>query len=584
MNKNTMNKKFRSRRQILRAGGIATVAAVTGCIGGDDGTGAGPGDGSGGPEATEFNPTDCEPRTVSDDIQEDTTWSPEECPRVALDGNVRVTDGATLTIEPGVEVVGKSGSRITVRDGGTLKATGESTNPVWFYGESDSTGFWEGIRFRSETENELDNVIVRNGGQGDWSNIYLDDSSTVSVTNTLSERCSTSGMIATSGTTLSEFSNNHFRDNESAAVRIPTSLVGSVDSGSVYAGDNADDVIHVSDADIEEDTTWPVTDAPYRFEGSNHRVTGAAVTVEPGASFVFESGGRITVRDGGSFAAEGESDAPITFEGETATTGFWEGIRLRSNNPNNSFDHVEISHGGQGDWANIYLDDDSQASITNTQSSECSTSGMIATGGTTLREFASNTFEENEFAAIRIPTSLVGSVDADSTYTGGNEHDAVYVSDADVEEDTTWSEAPYRFEGSNHRVTGAAVTVEPGAEFTFEEGGRITVRDGGSFAAEGESDAPITFEGATDTRGFWEGIRLRANNPNNSFDNVEVANGGQGGWANIYLDDDSQASVTNSTLRASATYGIIVTSGASLDASNNTFENNAEGDIDNQNS
>jgi len=582
MDKDSMDRRLRSRRQILGACGAATAAAVTGCIGGDGGGDGGVG-GSGGPEETEFDPSDCEPRTVSDDIQEDTTWSPDDCPRVALDGNVRVTDGATLTIEPGVEVVGKSGSRITVRDGGTLKATGEPANPVWFYGESDATGFWEGIRFRSETDNELDNVVVRNGGQGDWSNIYLDDSSTVSVTNTLSERCSASGMIATSGTTLTGFSNNHFRDNESAAVRIPTTLVGSVDSGSVYAGDNADDVIHVSAEDVEDDITWSVTDAPYRFEGSNHRVTGAAVTVEPSASFVFESGGRITVRDGGSFAAEGERDAPITFEGETAMTGFWEGIRLRSNNPNNSFDNVEIAHGGQGDWANIYLDDDSQASITNTQSSECSTSGIIATSGTTLREFASNTFEKNEFAAIRIPTSLVGSVDADSTYTGGNGHDAVYVSAEDVEEDATWSAAPYRFEGSNHRVTGAAVTVEPSASFVFESGGRITVRDGGSFAAEGERDAPITFEGATDTRGFWEGIRLRTNNPNNSFENVEVANGGSGGWANIYLDDDSQASVTDSTLRASSTYGIIVTSGASLESSNNTFESNTEGDVDDRN-
>jgi len=580
MNKNTMDKEFRSRRQILRAGGVAAVAAVTGCIGGG-GTGTGPGDGSGGPEVTEFNPTDCEPRTVSEDIEADTTWSPEECPRVALDGNIRVTNGATLTIEPGVEVVGQSGSRITVKSDSTLKARGEPTNPVWFYGETDATGFWEGIRFRSQAENELDNVVVRNGGQNDWSNIYLDDSSQASVTNTLSERCSTSGMIATSGTTLSEFSNNYFRDNEFAATEISTTHVGMIDSGSVYAGDNANDVVHVSNQDVENDTTWPALDVPYRFTGSNHRLLGE-VTVDPGASFVFMSGGRITVKSGGSFVAEGTSDARISFEGETATTGFWEGIRLRSNNPNNSFDYVDLAHGGLNDWSNIYLDDNSQAAVTNTRSSQCSTSGLIATSGTTLSEFASNTFEENEFAAIEIPTALAGAIDADSTYVGENNHDAVYVSSQDVENDATWPAAPYRFEGSNHRLVGA-VTVDPGAEFTFESGGRITVKSDGSFAAEGESDANISFTGATDSQGFWEGIRLRSNNPNNSFDNIEVANGGQNGWANIYLDDSSQASVTNSTLRASATYGIIVTSGASLDASNNTFENNAEGDIDNQN-
>ena len=574
-------KRFRSRREILRTVGVAAGAVLAGCIGGDDGTGDGPGDGSGGPQVTEFNPTDCEPRTVSEDIETDTTWSPEECPRVALDGNIRVADGATLTIEPGVEVVGKSGSRITVRSGGTLKATGEPTNPVWFYGETDATGFWEGIRFRSSTENELDNVIVRNGGQNDWANIYLDGESEVTVTNTLSEQCSTSGLIATRDTTLSEFSNNHFRDNESTAIEIRTTHIGMVDSGSVYAGENANDVVHVLSQDVESDATWPALDVPYRFEGSNHRLE-AAVTVDPGARFVFMSGGRITVRSDGSFVAEGESDSRISFEGETATTGFWEGIRIRSNNPNNSFDNVDIAHGGQNDWANIYLDDNSQASVTNTRSSQCSTSGLIATRDTTLSEFASNTFEENKFAAIEIPTSQAGAIDADSTYVGENNHDAVYVSSQDVESEATWPAVPYRFEGSNHRLE-AAVTVDSGARFTFESGGRITVRSDGSLAAEGESDATISFTGATDTQGFWEGIRLRSNNPNNSFDNVEVANGGQNDWANIYLDDDSQASVTNSTLRSSATYGIIVTSGASLESSNNTFQNNAEGDIDNRN-
>lgn len=576
MDKNAA-KRFKSRRQILRAGGIATAAALTGCIGGN----GGPGDGSGGPQVTEFNPSDCSPRTVSSNIESDTTWSPEECPRVALDGNIRVTDGATLTIEPGVEVVGRSGSRITVKSGGTLKATGEPTNPVWFYGESDATGFWEGIRFRSNTDNELNNVVVRNGGQNDWANIYLDDDSQVSVTNTLSEQCSTSGLIATSGTAFSEFSNNYFRDNEFAAMEIPTTHVGMIDSGSVYAGDNANDVVHVFSQSIENDTTWPALGVPYRFAGENHRIN-AAVTVDPGAQFVFMSGGRITVRSDGSFIAEGESDSRISFEGETATTGFWEGIRIRSNNPNNSFDYVDLAHGGLNDWANIYLDDNSQASITNTRSNQCSTSGIIATSGTTLSEFGSNTFEENGFAAIEIPTSQVGAVDADSTYAGENNHDAVYVFSQSVENDANWSAAPYRFAGENHRIN-AAVTVDPGAGFTFEEGGRITVRSDGAFTADGSGDANISFTGATDTQGFWEGIRLRSNNPNNSFDNVEVTNGGQNGWADIYLDDNSQASVTNSTLRASSTYGIIVTSGASLDSSNNTFENNAEGDIDDRN-
>jgi hypothetical protein len=578
-----MDNGVTSRRQVLRAGGIATAVTLAGCLGGDGGNGNGNDKKSAGPEKTELTPADCTPETISSDISEDTTWSPEDCPRKAIDGNVRVANGATLTIEPGVEVVGMSGSRITVRPESTLTAQGESTNPVWFYGETDATGYWQGIRFRSETANELDNVVVRNGGQDNWANIYLDDNAQVSVTNTLSERSSAAGLVATGGTTLAAFSNNEFRGNEFAAMDVRTTHLGMLDSGSIYAGDNGEDVIHVKSRSVGSDATWPATDAPYRFEGSNHKLN-AAVTVDPGGAFVFESGARITVRPDGAFTVEGESDNPVTFEGETAEPGFWQGIRYRSNNPNNSIDNAEIAHGGQDNWANVYLDDDAQAAITNTLSEQSSTAGLVATGGTTLAAFSNNEFRGNEFAAMDVRTTHLGTLDAESSYASDNGTDVIHVKSRSVGTDATWpaTDAPYRFEGSNHKLN-AAVTVDPGGSFVFQEGARITVRPDGSFTAEGGSDDKITFEGETAEPGFWQGIRYRSNNPNNSIDNAEIAYGGQDGWANVYLDDNAQAAVTNSTLQASSTYGIIVTSGASLDASGNTFENNAKGKIDNQN-
>jgi hypothetical protein len=578
-----MDNKITSRRQVLRAGGIVTAVTLAGCLGDGDGNGNGDEEKSAGPETTELTPADCTPETVSSDIEEDTTWSAGDCPRKAIDGNVKVNNGATLTIEPGVEVVGMSGGRITVRSESTLKAQGEPTNPVWFYGETDATGYWQGIRFRSETANELDNVVLRNGGQDDWANIYLDDNSQAAVTNTLSEQSSTAGLVATGGTTLTEFSNNAFRGNEFAAMDIRTTHLGMLDSGSIYAGDNGTDVIHVASRSVGSDATWPATDAPYRFEGSNHKLN-AAVTVDPGASFVFESGARITVRPDGSFAVEGGSDNPVTFEGETAEPGFWQGLRYRSNNPNNSIDNAEIAHGGQDDWANIYLDDDSQAAVTNTLSEQSSTAGLVATGGTTLSDFSNNEFRGNEFAAMDVRTTHLGMLDAESSYTGDNDTEVIHVASRSVDSDATWpaTDAPYRFEGSNHKLN-AAVTVDPGASFVFRAGARITVRPDGSFTAEGGTDDTITFEGETAEPGSWQGLRYRSNNPNNSIDNAEIAHGGQDGWANVYLDDDSQAAVTNSTLEASATYGIIVTSGASLEVSGNSFENNAEGEVDNQN-
>ncbi|PSQ15840.1 hypothetical protein BRD00_12545 [Halobacteriales archaeon QS_8_69_26] len=117
----------------------------------------------------------------------------------------------------------------------------------------------------------------------------------------------------------------------------------------------------------------------------------------------------------------------------------------------------------------------------------------------------------------------------------------------------------------------------------FGEGGRITVKSEGSFATEGTDEDPVVIEGESATPGYWQGIRFRSNNRNNSIDEAEIANGGSNGYANVYLDDSSRASVTNCTLRSSSTFGIIAESGTTLEASGNTFEDNADGDIQDQN-
>jgi len=576
-----------SRRRVLQATAGLAATGLAGCgqiqsaIG--NGTGGLGGGGGGtptidpGPDVTTLTPADCEPETISGDIEADTTWGTSECPRVALDGNVRVVDEATLTIEPGVEVIGLSGARITVRDQSTLVVSGEPENPVWFHGESDAPGYWQGIRFRTSTANEIDNAIVRHGGASDWANVYVEGGAQASVTNTLSELSATAGLVAEGDATLSEFATNEFRENEGAAVYVPTTVLGSVDAASTYVGGNGTDAVGVFSEDVEGDATW--AGVPYRFDGGNHRFTGGAVTVEPGAEFTFGEGARITVKSGGSLTAEGTGDSPITFEGETATPGFWQGIRLRSNNPNNSLDNVVVRHGGASDWANVYVEGGARATVTNSTFEQSATAGLVAEGDATLPEFAANEFRENETAAVYVPTSLVGSLDGDSTYVGGNGTDAVGVFSEDVEDDATWPGVPYRFDGGNHRFTGGAVTVEPGAEFTFGEGARITVKSGSSLTAEGTGDSPITFEGATATPGHWQGIRLRSNNPNNSFDNVVVAHGGASDWANVYVEGGAQASVTNSTLRESATWGLFAEDGATLESSSNTFENNGEAGV-----
>jgi len=78
-------------------------------------------------------------------IESDTTWTLAESPYV-LTSNVLIMEGATLTIEPGVEIrfAGYYGLAVM----GTLNATGSAANPILFTSDSasPSSGDWHSIR------------------------------------------------------------------------------------------------------------------------------------------------------------------------------------------------------------------------------------------------------------------------------------------------------------------------------------------------------------------------------------------------------------------------------------------------------
>jgi hypothetical protein len=393
-----------SRRRVLAATGVA--ASMAGC------GGAGPGGGDGGtagptdtptpvetPATTpDVSPSDCEPETISEDVTKDTTWSTGECPRVAIDGKIRVTNGATLTIESGVEVVGKQGSRLLVKSDGTLKSKGEPDTPVWFYGDSLVKGYWQAIEIRSDTGNELRNTVVRDAGRGDWANVWVQGGSRLSVSNSTFANSNTWGLVAEADAKLPEFSANEFSGNGAAALRIATPLVGMLDADSTYAGGNENDVIEVLNATVEDDATWPATDAPFLFDGK-HRVVGT-VTVAPGAEFQFTEGSRLLVKDDGALTADAGDGDPIVFEGADETPGHWQAIELRSNTVDNVLDNVVVAHGGRGDWANVWVQSNARIEMTNSTVRDSGTWGIVVEEGAKF-EGSNNTYENNAEGAIR---------------------------------------------------------------------------------------------------------------------------------------------------------------------------------------
>ena len=102
----------------------------------------------------------------------------------------------------------------------------------------------------------------------------------------------------------------------------------------------------------------------------------------------------------------------------------------------------------------------------------------------------------------------------------------------------------------------------------------------------GTTAKPITITGAEKTNGSWDGIEFDTTlNTANLLDHCVIEYGGGGqrfGWkAMINSTSDShgvQVSVTNSTIRHSASWGIYFNSAQRGGVTGNTYADNAMGD------
>lgn len=104
---------------------------------------------------------------VEGEIGIDTVWSLVDSPFV-LSGNVAVLPGATLTIEPGVEV--KFGGLFSLIVNGTLVARGTEEKPIRFTSnkETPEAGDWNSILFNGtgQPPSILENCLIEYGTHG----------------------------------------------------------------------------------------------------------------------------------------------------------------------------------------------------------------------------------------------------------------------------------------------------------------------------------------------------------------------------------------------------------------------------------
>lgn len=304
----------------------------------------------------------------------------------------------------------------------------------------------------------------------------------------------------------------------------------------------------------------------------------AALNIQPGVTIAFKQGSRLDVEAGGSITANGTSAQPITFTGQTDVAGFWNGIRIFSAIPS-ALENVVVAYGGgdgSSDAANIEVGSGGRLNLKNSTLRHSAGYGLTLQPAGNLTGFATNTLPNNK-AAARIYVRHLPQLDNASNYTQDNTDNFIDVNGGTTDADGTWpaTNAPYRLIAGEINVVNV-IMVEAGLDFRFQAGSRLDIETGGSLSATGSS-AGITFRGASQTAGFWNGIRIFSTIPS-IFDNVTFADGGGDGSVNaatVEIGSNGQASFENSSFVNSKNYGLTVESGGDLSGfSSNDFSSN----------
>lgn len=313
---------------------------------------------------------------------------------------------------------------------------------------------------------------------------------------------------------------------------------------------------------IDENITVATTVAAGTVEVCGNITVSAGLTIEPGVTFLMCAGARLNITETGYISAVGTAANQIVFKGVVGSSGYWGGIGIYSNNPNNQFDYVTVD--GAGDYwvfenANVYLSNLAKLSIKNstiTNSNEC---GLYMGNSASFSSFSNNTFSNNNTVGLNVSLFQVGAIDAGSNYNVGNGENFIRVRGGTLGSNATWqpTTTPYLLTGDMEVQAG--LTLLPGVNLLMESGAGIDVKESGYLTATGSATAPIIIKGRYNSAGYWDGIYFRSNNPNNKLNYVNLEYGGEG-W---FLDYSTvwvggRLEMNNSSISNSNSWAMVV--------------------------
>jgi hypothetical protein len=532
-------------------------------------------------------------------IGEDTTWT-KACSPYKVGLAVQVFDGATLTIEPGVEVQFATNAGViqvgTGTDGGGLIARGTAEDPIMFglSLEAEEGSRWAGITFdQYALAAEVTHATFTTCGkpprqvefEPDGACIALHDHpDDIAVLEDLTFNDVSAGVSLNGGRTQIE--RLAFDDATPVGLIVQAENMGDITQGFTYAGDT----INVLDARVRRSTrasvtgtaTWVAQAVPWHIVG-NLAVTAPdgwvdgddfpTVTLDAGFTANFERDADIVVGGSdraGALITLGTEIAPVVlgigdpekYEGNFAIS-FQSGTRTsrlaglvvdRGLAPGASGVCVVV---GPGTVDGVDL------SIVDTTLRGCGRAG-VSTERSQLpfafAEFDRNTFEDTAYG-LWVKPDVLRTVTGNMTYDGVLQNALIggpaSRAAGQVTRPATWAAQGVPYKAIDSIEVNDDLILEPGLTISFDPARHLHVAEDApaSLVARGEDGVPVTFQASNGERGGWNGVVFfPGTRPSTNLSYVVVRDGGAisgnvyGGCVTVRGEETGPVSIVNTLI------------------------------------
>lgn len=522
----------------------------------------------------------CDPNNQFDswDITEDRTLT-RACSPYVIDQRADVSNGATLTIEPGVALHFDFNTwlRVGVGSGGAghLIARGTEARPIVFTTQDDhhAAGEWYGLVFGPGAVTVgITHAEVHYGGRdafGTEGCLTIDDapSGALLLDTVTFEDCLQSG-LAHLGGDLQELLGLRFVNSGEFGFRATPETLGDIQETYEYVGVDAN---FVKTGTVTKSATWLAQGIPFESGGriDVEGDSGPMLTLGEGLELLFPDHAWLRVGAGaaGRLLIDGSEAFPVRLASSVADeAGGWFGVHFREHTiEGSSVDWAVIEHAGRSGFGvrgclTIDGTADARVAVSDSVFRNCSLAGVgVVNHDFGFEAFDSNTFEECD-AGLRLPPHAVASVGSGHIY--GSEITHNLMDGGDVEEEVDWHPQgiPWRVGGTVNvaHADGADLSLLPGMHLQFASNTRFRIgaTASGRLYASGTIDDPIIIEGQpAASAGSWNGIHFDANAMSESrIDHVVVRHGGKPGFNTAgcvtIRSPQGRVSVTNSVFES----------------------------------